>query len=166
MISQTVTDKFKLSVLNTRKFKLLLKDFLKHQYNIFKVTKIKHVQNEGQNVDIDFVAYENLESAGNNEFDPNMILGISEILYQMDSSSLIPEILFDLVTEKINQCVSNFESQTQGQMTQPFLARLLEYFQTYCKHFVEIVYSKIVTINEKFKTSINHTLNQLIFYVY
>lgn len=46
------------------------------------------------------------------------------------------------------------------------LARLLDYFQAFAKHFIEIFYSKIISISEVEKKALNHMLTSLVFYIY
>ena len=95
-----------------------------------------------------------------------MLANISEVLYELDYFDKIHELMFVFTVERLEQFANNREDNADNPSGNPYLHKLLDYFQRFLKSFIQIIYSKVIQTNEKLKASLTDLIARSIYFIY
>jgi hypothetical protein len=91
-----------------------------------------------------------------------LLLGITEIVFDLGSVDIIPDILYEFMTKRLGLAFDNCENLGP----QPYLTQLLEYFNKFGRIFIEIVFHKILNREAKQKSNFDDLIKRLIYFIY
>lgn len=93
-------------------------------------------------------------------------MSITDIVYQFSSLDIIPEILYNFITQRLIACVDNHENRAEGPTPAPYLAKLLDYFNRFVRPYIETIYSKVLLTEVKQKSLLEEVLKRIIYFIY
>jgi len=166
-IMENIINKFRIAILNTKEFRQVFFTFLNLQYLSFKNYALQMMSSEGEIPDLQFIQYDkNQELATGIEFDQQMLINVSGILYELDYFDKIYDIIYVLISEKLEAYANNVEEVSDTPTRTPFLHRLMDYFSRFIKSFIQIIYARVAQIDERQKGSLSDLVSRLVYLIF
>jgi len=122
--------------------------------------------NEGDITDLDLIRYEKAQPGVNYPFDKQMLLNISDVLYELDFFEKVHEIIYIFTADKLEAFTQNVEEISDNPTGCSYLHKMLDYFQRFLKSFIQIIYAKIIQINDKHKGLLTDLLARLLYLIF
>jgi hypothetical protein len=93
-------------------------------------------------------------------------VSVTDILYQFGNLDILPETLYNFITKRIISCIDHYEALSDNPVSNPYLAKTLDYFTRFFKQFVEIIYSRVISLDSKQKESLRDILAKIKYFIY
>jgi len=95
-----------------------------------------------------------------------MLLNISDVLYELDFFEKVHEIIYIFTADKLEAFTQNVEEISDNPTGCSYLHKMLDYFQRFLKSFIQIIYAKIIQINDKHKGLLTDLLARLLYLIF
>jgi hypothetical protein len=93
-------------------------------------------------------------------------VSVTDILYEFGNLDILPETLYNFITKRLISCIDHYEALSDNPVSNPYLAKTLDYFGRFFKQFVEIIYSKVISLDSKQKESLKDILAKIKYFIY
>ncbi len=95
-----------------------------------------------------------------------MLINVSGILYELDYFDKIHNIIYVMISEKLEAYANNVEEVSDNPTGSPFLHRLMDYFSRFIKSFIQIIYARVAQIDERQKASLSDLVSRLVYLIF